>query len=303
MVTLRNVPKYYSHEVYERFNNRMSHYALRSQIMAYYNSLRALLEDFPTIRNTFFMIGQPQEKKGLRDSKEGLKTDLRSFQPRPSCLLSADGKVFLNLWFIPQPSEVLILFKTLPEKAAFRALQLTLRLTASLHDIVAYLCSFAKLGNCPACFESPLSPNPLRGDWGGTEGIGSELEELQKMIDSLPNPQDPSQVAQALLLRREVLFLQFDAAVRHQIRRTFLAAGNVSAYQSVTDGMHHGLPPMSSSLVKSLFSSQLGLPQPLDPRSLQAVVLFPWRAFMEDDGPFPVMCSSPDTLEYNMQVG
>lgn len=62
----------------------MSHYALRGQIMAYCNSLRALLEDFPTIRDTFFMVGQPQEKKGLRDSKEGLKADPRcviSFRP------------------------------------------------------------------------------------------------------------------------------------------------------------------------------------------------------------------------------
>ncbi|KAM6185181.1 uncharacterized protein ACDL77_013984 [Rhynchocyon petersi] len=286
----------------QKFNHHMSHYALRSQIMAYCASLRALLDDFPTIRNTFFMLGQPQEKKGLKDSKEGLKADLRSFQSRPRCLLSADGKVFLNLWFIPHPSDVLVMFKTLPEKAAFRALQLTLRLTAPLHDIVAYLCSFAKLGNCPTCFEFPLSPNPLRGDWGGTEGIGSELQELQKMIDSLPSPQDPNQVSQALLLRREVLLLQFDAAVRHLMRQTFLAAGNVSAYQYVTDGMYHGLPPMSNSLVKSLFASQLGLPQPLDPRSLQAYVLFPWRTFLEDSGPFPVMSSSPDTLEYNMQL-
>ncbi|KAM9665221.1 LOW QUALITY PROTEIN: uncharacterized protein ACIGJ3_008931 [Trichechus inunguis] len=285
-------------EYCQKFNHHMSQYALRSQIMVYCNSLRALLEDFPTIRSTFFMVGQPQEKKGLRDSKEALKADLRSFQPRPRCLLSADGNVFLNLWFIPHPSEVLIMFKTLPRKAAFRALQLTLQLMASLHDLVAYLCSFAKLGNCPACFAFPLSPNPLRDDWGGTEGIGSELQEPQKMIDSLQNPQDPNQVAQALLLQREVMFLQFDAAVR----RTFLAAGNVSAYQSVTDGMYHGLPPMSSSLVKSIFSSQLGLPQPLDPWSLQAFVLFPWRSFLEDGGLFPVMSSSPDTLECNMQL-
>ncbi|XP_012506581.1 PREDICTED: transmembrane protein FLJ37396 [Propithecus coquereli] len=60
-----------------QFNRHMSHYALRGEIMAYCNSLRALLEDFPTIRDTFFMAGQPQEKKGLRDSKEGLKADPR----------------------------------------------------------------------------------------------------------------------------------------------------------------------------------------------------------------------------------
>ncbi|XP_006840054.1 PREDICTED: coiled-coil domain-containing protein 162-like [Chrysochloris asiatica] len=194
------------------------------------------------------------------------------------------------------------MFKTLPEKAAFRALKLTLQLLAPLHDIVAYLCSFAKLGNCPTCFEFPLSPYPLRDDWGGTEGIGAGLQELQKMIDNLQSPQDPNQVAQALLLRKEVMFLQFDAAVRHLIRTTFLAAGNVSAYQSVTDGMYHGLPPMSNALVKSIFASQLGLPLPLDPQSLQAFVLFPWRTFLEDGGPFPVLSSSPDTLEYNMQL-
>ncbi|XP_072594559.1 uncharacterized protein [Vulpes vulpes] len=289
-------------EYCQKFNCRMSHYALRGQIMAYCNSLRALLEDFPTIRDTFFMVGQPQEKKGLRDSKEGLKADPRTFQPRPRCLLSADGKVFLNLWFIPHPSEVLVMFKTLPEKAAFQALQLTLQLMAPLHDIVAYLFSFAKLGNCPTCFEFPLSAHLLKGDWGGIEGIGSELQELQKMIDSLQSPQDPTEVSQALLLRREVIFLQFDAAVRHLIRRTFLAAGNASAYQSVTDGMYHGLPPLSNSLVKSIFASQLSLPQPLDPQSLQASMLFPWRAFLEDGGLFPVMSNSPDTLEYNMQL-
>uniref|UniRef100_A0A8D2D734 Coiled-coil domain-containing protein 162 n=1 Tax=Sciurus vulgaris TaxID=55149 RepID=A0A8D2D734_SCIVU len=184
---------------------------------------------------------------------------------------------------------------------SLRALTLTLQLMAPFHDIVAYLFSFAKLGNCPACFEFPLSPNPLRSDWGGTEGIGSELQELQKMLDSLKSPQDPTQVAQTLELHRDVMFLKFDAAVRHLIR-TFLAAGNVSAYQAVTDGMYHGLPPLSNSLRKSIFASQLGLPQPLDPRSLQASVLFPWRAFLEDGGPFPVISSRPDTLEYNMQL-
>uniref|UniRef100_A0A8C0YW20 Coiled-coil domain containing 162 n=1 Tax=Canis lupus familiaris TaxID=9615 RepID=A0A8C0YW20_CANLF len=184
----------------------------------------------------------------------------------------------------------------------FQALQLTLQLMAPLHDIVAYLFSFAKLGNCATCFEFPLSAHLLKGDWGGIEGIGSELQELQKMIDSLQSPQDPTEVSQALLLRREVIFLQFDAAVRHLIRRTFLAAGNASAYQSVTDGMYHGLPPLSNSLVKSIFASQLSLPQPLDPQSLQASMLFPWRAFLEDGGLFPVMSNSPDTLEYNMQL-
>ncbi|KAM4866054.1 coiled-coil domain-containing protein 162-like [Thomomys bottae] len=288
-------------EYCQNLNRRMSHYALRSQIIAYCNSLRALLEDFPTIRDTFFMVGQPQEKKGLKDAKDDFKADPRHFQPRPWSLLSADGKVFLNLWFIPHPSEVLVMFKTLPEKAAFRALKLTLQLIGPLHDIVAYLFSFAKLGNCAAHFEFPLSPSPLRGDWGGAEGIGSELHELQKMLDSLQSPRDPAQVAQALGLRRDVMLLQLDSAVRHLVR-TFLAAGNIPAYQSVTDGMCHGLPPLSNSLMKSIFASQLSLPPPLDPQSLQAFALFPWRASLQEGGPFPVISSFPDTLEYNIQL-
>lgn len=74
-----------------RFNRHMSHYALRGQIMAYCNSLRALLDNFPTIRDTFFVVGQPQEEKGSRDSKEGLKPDPRCrilfracYSPSPS---------------------------------------------------------------------------------------------------------------------------------------------------------------------------------------------------------------------------
>ncbi|KAK1338129.1 hypothetical protein QTO34_001239 [Cnephaeus nilssonii] len=51
-------------EYCQKFNQHMSHYALRGQIMAYCNSLRALLEDFPTIRDTVFMVGQPQERRG-----------------------------------------------------------------------------------------------------------------------------------------------------------------------------------------------------------------------------------------------
>ncbi|XP_041509550.1 uncharacterized protein LOC121449304 [Microtus oregoni] len=288
-------------EYCQKLSHRMSHYALRGQIMAYCNSLRVLLDDFPTIRDTFFMVGQPNEKKSLKDSSGEFKADPRGFQPRPRSLLSADGRVFLNLWFIPHPSEVLLMFKTLPEEAAFRALKLTLQLVASLHDIVAYLFSFVKLGNCPTGFDFPLSPHPLKSDWGGAEGIGSELQELQKMIDSLQSPQDPAHVAQALLLRREVTWLQFDAAMRHLLR-TFLAAGNAPAHQSVADGVCHGLPPLSDSLRRSIFSSGLSLPQPLDPRSLQAVTMFPWRAFLEDGGPFPVMSSVPNTLEDDMQM-
>lgn len=49
-------------------------------------------------------------------------------------------------------------------------------------------------------------------------------------------------------------------------------------------------------------ASRLSLPQPLNPQSLQAFVLFPWRILLEDGGPFPVISGCPDTLEYDMQL-
>ncbi|XP_073193092.1 uncharacterized protein [Lepidochelys kempii] len=109
----REVIAEYCHKLSHRF---LSQYALRGQIIAYYNSLKILLEDFPVIRDKYFMIGLSQEKKGNRDSKENLEADPRSFQPQPHRLLSPDGQAFLNLWFIPHPSEVLFMFKMLPEK-------------------------------------------------------------------------------------------------------------------------------------------------------------------------------------------
>lgn len=68
-----------------RFNRHMSHYAFRAQIMSYCSSLRALLEDFPVIKDTFFMMGQAQDKKGPRDFKEDLKADPRCVMPFRVC--------------------------------------------------------------------------------------------------------------------------------------------------------------------------------------------------------------------------
>ncbi|MGH0156902.1 UNVERIFIED_CONTAM: hypothetical protein FKN15_076171 [Acipenser sinensis] len=251
-----------------RFCRRMCQYSLRGQIIEYYNSLAALLEDIPSIRDTYFMLGQPHERKGERDSEEGLNSDPRCFQRRPRCLLSGDGESFLNLWFIPHFSEVLIIFKSLEENTCHRSLQQTLQIVGALHDIVSYLVSFARLGNYSAISRS-RKPKQLTADWGGTEGIGAELQEIQKQIDDLCDPASPQEVGKLLHLRRDVLFLQFDTGVRHLIREAFLAAGNKEAYQTVTDNMHHALPALSTSLVSSVCSSQITVPQPLDPLSVR----------------------------------
>ena len=60
---------------------------------------------------------------------------------------------------------------------------------------------------------------------------GSELREIQKQIDNMRDKTSPSAVGQFLTLRRDVMFLEFDVAVRHCMRETFLATNNVAAYK------------------------------------------------------------------------
>ncbi|XP_067884691.1 coiled-coil domain-containing protein 162-like [Heterodontus francisci] len=278
----------------------MSQCSLRGQIIAHYNSLLGLLQDFPTARKNYFVLGQPQEKKGERDSEFGLISDPRKLHQRPRSLLSTDGRTFLNLWFVPHYSEVLIMFKTLEEKVCQKALYQTLQIVAALHDIFSYLCCFARLGNSPTI--GSQKAQPVAADWGGIEGIGSELQEIQAQIDNLHNPRDPATVAKLLVLKREVMFLQFDAAVRHLIRETFLSAGNVAAFQTVTDSMYQALPAMSNSVVSSLYGSLLPLPQPLDAWSHRALALFPWRTFLAREGFVPVMLGNFQSIEYSVQM-
>ncbi|KAM4694292.1 uncharacterized protein O3C94_004746 [Discoglossus pictus] len=282
-----------------KISSRISSYSIRGQIIAYYNSLKHLLEQFPDIKDTYFIIGKPQDKKS--GSKERIHGDPRIFQERTHNLLTEDGQMFLNLWYIPHQTELLVMFKILPEKTCIDALKYTLQIVASMHDIVSYMCSFAQLGN-PCNGSSNKISKVLTADWGGTEGIGAELREIQKSIDSLPNPKSPKEVALFLLLRREVIFLQFDAAVRHLIREAFLSAGNISAFRTTTDNMFHGLPSLSSSVSSTAFSSQLPVPQPLDPCSHKTFLQFPWRMYLADGGLFPLAISGLGTTEYNMQL-
>ncbi|XP_021248547.1 putative uncharacterized protein C6orf183 homolog [Numida meleagris] len=287
-------------EYCHKLNQRVSQHALRGQLIAFYNSLRCLLDDFPVVRDKYFIIELSQGKKE-QELKENFAADPRSFHPRPRYLLSPDGCTFLNLWFIPHPTEVLIMFKMLPEKAALKALRLSLQIVGAFHDVVAYLLAFAQLGNSPSSF-CALNPEPLTPEWGGTGRIGTELQEIQRMIDSLQNPQDPSKVAQLLAAHRDVMFLQFDAAIRHRLRETFLSSGNISAYRSITDRIYHALPPLSKSVIPSLFAAQLRLPQLLDVQSCRTLMHFPWRTFLMDGGLFPVTINNTINLNYNMQL-
>uniref|UniRef100_A0A674BR80 Coiled-coil domain containing 162 n=1 Tax=Salmo trutta TaxID=8032 RepID=A0A674BR80_SALTR len=154
-------------------------------------------------------------------------------------------------------------------QACSRALHHSLEIVSALHDIIYYLVSFARLGN-PGVFSSKrgggAGVGELTADWGGTEGIGAELWEIQKQIDSLCDPGSPEAVGRLLQLRRHVIFLQYDTAVRHLIREAFLSSGNIVAYQSVSDNMGHALPALSDS-VRTNHSSLLSLPEPMEPHS------------------------------------
>ncbi|KAM9433885.1 uncharacterized protein ACWYII_017323 isoform 1-T1 [Salvelinus alpinus] len=291
-------------EFCRKFSLRMSQCCVRGQIIGLYHSLTTLLDELPDIRQSHFLIGQDHVLKSDMDSGLGVHPDPRKFQRRPRRLLSADGRMFLNLWFLPHYTEVLLMFRTLEDSACSRALHHSLEIVSALHDIIYYLVSFARLGN-PGVFSSKrgggAGGGELTADWGGTEGIGAELWEIQKQVDSLCDPGSPEAVGRLLQLRRHVLFLQYDTAVRHLIREAFLSSGNIVAYQSVSDNMGHALPALSDS-VRTNHSSLLSLPEPMEPHSPRAQRMYPWRSFLVCHGLHSVDIWGIPPIEYCMQL-
>uniref|UniRef100_A0A8C3G8T4 Uncharacterized protein n=1 Tax=Cyclopterus lumpus TaxID=8103 RepID=A0A8C3G8T4_CYCLU len=174
----------------------------------------------------------------------------------------------------------------------YKTLRHTLQIVSALRDIVCYLVAFSRLGNA----------DDARGaDWGGAEGIEAELLELQRQVDLLSAPGCPRSVGRLLQLRRQVLLLQFDAAVRHLIR-SFLSSGDAASYRSVSDNMATALPPLSDGLQPDAFSLTLPVPAPLEARGRQARSLFPWRSFMACEGLFPLDVWDVPPIERCMQV-
>ena len=53
---------------------------------------------------------------------------------------------------------------------------------------------------------------------------------MQKQMQNLEDPLQPAGVAEFLRGRRDIMFLEFDVAVRHSMRDMFLAAGNMQAF-------------------------------------------------------------------------
>ncbi|XP_076834646.1 si:ch73-242m19.1 isoform X3 [Brachyhypopomus gauderio] len=272
---------------------------LRSQIVAHCHSLTTLLLQCPDIGQTHFIIGQANELQRDAGSERALHPDPRLFQPRPRQLLSMDGRTLMNLWFVPHYTDVLSMFRALEEKACCQALQHTLNIISALHDIVFYLVNHASLGN-PKHSRSSSGDLTLTADWGGPESVGAELWAVQQQVDSLSEPDSVEVVEHLLHLRREVLLLGFHMAVRCTIRETFLHAGNVDAYQSVSDNMSHALPVLSDSLKRGL--SCLPVPQPLEPSCPETQRTYPWRSFIACHGLHPLAIWDILPIEFCMQL-
>ncbi|XP_034531399.1 coiled-coil domain-containing protein 162 [Notolabrus celidotus] len=289
-----------------KFSSRISQYCVRAQVVEYYYSLTSLLEEIPSIQKTHFMMGRAINHKVTLDSGGDLCPDSRT----PQCeqqqqLLSADGKTVLNLWFIPHFSETLYMFKTQQVPACASALHHTLQIASALHDVVCYLVSFSRLGNADdslSCRRREDEQGSLSAGWGGTEGIGAELQEIQHQVNCLSDPSSPESVCCLLQLRRSVLLLQFDTAVRQLIREVFLSSGDVGSYQCVNDNMVSALPLLSDSLQVNLMSLTLRVPRPLQTRSCQAQRMYPWRSFLACHGLFPLRVWDVPPIEHCMQL-
>ncbi|XP_071476027.1 uncharacterized protein [Diadema antillarum] len=285
----------------QRFMRRVSQYSLRGQIVAYLNSISALLEEFKSVKSAHFVCGLPNEKKTPNDDVKGLETNPRELKKRPRRLLSPDGSTLLNLWFLPHHTEALAMFKTLDDEACVRVLSTSLRIISALHDILQYLCAHSKLGSSQARLGSQRK-EVITADWGGTEGICSELREIQRQLNNMDDPLNPEQVADFLSLRRDVLFLEFDSSVRYTLRDTLLSTKNVGGYRSVTANMSHALPSLSNVQRASLYNAYLPTPEPLQPRDFKAQELFPHRTFLGRRGPFALRFWQWQQIEHNMQL-
>ncbi|XP_068195776.1 coiled-coil domain-containing protein 162-like [Antennarius striatus] len=284
----------------KKFSSQMSQHCVRAQIIEYYYNLTFLLDHIPAIRQSHFIIGRAAES--TLDSGADLCPDPRTFQRRPQQLLSADGKTLLNLWFIPHFSQVLHMFKRLDVLECAAGLHHTLQIVSSLHDIVYYLVSFSRLGNTQESTSCRVRAASLAADWGGAEGIGAELLEIQRQVDRLSNPTSPESAGRLLQLRRQVLLLQFDTAVRHLIREAFLASGDVISYQGVSDNMATALPLLSDSSRPDAFSVTLPVPPPLDAGSRRAQRMYAWRSFIACHSLLPLHIWNIPPIEYCMQL-
>lgn len=279
---------------------RMAQHALRAQILSYIYSLEILLGDFPVTRDAHFMFGCEDDEKNVSDE---IPSDPDILAKRPQSMLSSDGKLLLNLWYIPHYTEIVQIYAECDDDECERRLTLILKLISSLHDICQYLCGHARSGSSHARMGShKLDFSGVTADWGGTEGIGAELREIQKQINELDSSLDPEQVAFFLERKRDVMFLEFHIAMSHSVGQTFLSSDNETAYQKVVNGMEMALEVLSNAKRRAYSSFKLDIPEPLQENEERTRQLFPWRSFINRCGSTPGLYNSFYDIAFQMQL-
>eukprot|EP00049_Salpingoeca_infusionum_P015164 m.291361 g.291361 ORF g.291361 m.291361 type:complete len:2463 (-) comp15826_c0_seq4:3727-11115(-) len=240
---------------------------LRTQQAHYISSMRSLLDLFPSTRDYYFLPGSKalhakrlKEAAGDRSVSTGLvqaklsadelKEAEERFRKSPLQILSRDGKSLLNLWYIPYLEEIVTLFSKEKPKDQISSLKQFLDLVSSLHDIVMFLCAYARLGSSHARLGTyDVAFQGVGADWGGTEGIGTELRKMKKELGQLENATDPKAVADYLERKRNMMYLEWVLTVKYYVRETFLGRGSESAFNNVTANVLTGLPPLTRGTV------------------------------------------------------
>eukprot|EP00045_Choanoeca_perplexa_P017677 m.261627 g.261627 ORF g.261627 m.261627 type:complete len:2130 (+) comp17602_c0_seq2:143-6532(+) len=240
------------------------HIALRTQLGRYLASLRALLAAFPSTRDYYFLIGSPELTEKRRNAREVLLTErMKTNRPpsqmdadateealerqkrTPLQMLSKDGQQLLNLWYLPYVDELPSMYDSHPA-TSMESLKAMLELIAPLHDIIMFLCAHARLGSSHARLGTyDVAFQGVGADWGGAEGIGTELRKIKRELGALPDAKSPSLVAEFLQSKRKMMFLEWDLTTRFYVRETFLSKGNLQAFNYVTQNISSGLPRLA----------------------------------------------------------
>ena len=289
-------------EYANRFNQRVMHNSLRSQLIILFYSIARLLENFPNTRDSHFCFGEPHEKRPQTkitdsgnlteivvtdDNIDFIKPDARRFKNRPRKILSDDGERVLNIWFIPHFTEVLSMYKKRSDMFCCKSLRYCLRIFNAMNDILHYIhaCACMQIAVTHGSSSNDTSTAQVRRkidftSWENAGGLDAELNDIQLEINQLNDPCDPEQVADLLEAKRTCLFLQYECAIRYAIRDVFLANGNQDVYKLMTENMHFSLRFLNDLSLDTSENVYLGLPEPLDPRDPYSSAQMPWRTFM-----------------------
>ncbi|GAB1600133.1 hypothetical protein Ahia01_000290800, partial [Argonauta hians] len=273
-------------------------YMMRVQIILLYKSIHQSLENYPSIRNSYFSRGIYTLSVGSQYFD--LQVQNSEFKPdAPGTVMSENGKKVENIFYLPHCIEVYSMFNKLSDKDCSEALNNTMQIASLLNDILKYLIGHHQLGNRRTLIYSPKHSDSTVS-WGGLEGIKTELTEIMSLLKKLPSPSNPYQVIDFLEARRDIVYLEFDIAVRSTIRETFLLSGNKAAYDAVK--LNQALLLLSNAQIPTGVNTVFKVPEPLEPRDKQAMLWYPRRSFLGCYGSFIKQYIDMHPLDRYMQI-